>query len=74
MTWELLAKPGGEPEQFSLSSDEAIALLNAAVAAAKTAQLEWAEKPIELVPQPKLADLVRLSQLEATKEEANDTQ
>lgn len=48
-------------------------MLNVAVAAAKAAKLEWAEKAIELVPQAKFADLVRLSQLEASKEEANDT-
>jgi CRISPR-associated protein Csb1 len=71
MLWELLAKPGGEPERFSLSADEAIALLKEAVAAAKAAKLEWEEKAIELVPQAKLADLVRLSQLEATKEEGD---
>lgn len=69
MTWELLAKPGETPTTFSLSGDDAIALLEAAVAAAKAAKLEWEEEAIELVPQPKLAELVRLSQLEATKEE-----
>ena len=69
MTWELLAKPGDKPETFSLSADGAIALLKKAVAAAKVAKLEWEEKAIDLVPQAKLADLVRLSQLEATKDE-----
>ncbi len=71
MTWELLAKPGDKPETFSLSADGAIALLKEAVAAAKVAKLEWEEKAIDLVPQAKLADLVRLSQLEATKEEGD---
>lgn len=73
MTWELLAKPGEAPKTFSLSGDEAIGLLKAAVAAAKDAKLEWEEKAIELVPQDKLAELVRLSQLEATKDEGNDS-
>jgi len=68
MTWELLAKPGEAAQSFSLTGDEAITLLNAAVAAAKAAGLTWEEEPIELKPQPKLLDLVRLSQLEATKE------
>jgi CRISPR-associated protein Csb1 len=71
MTWELLKKPGEKPEIFSLSADGAIALLKEAVAAAKSANLEWEEKAIDLVPQAKLADLVRLSQLEATKEEGD---
>jgi hypothetical protein len=69
MTWELLAKPGDKPNTFSMSADETIALLKAAIAAAKVAKLEWEEKAIDLVPQAKLADLVRLSQLEATKDE-----
>ncbi|MBI5770292.1 MAG: type I-U CRISPR-associated protein Cas7 [Verrucomicrobia bacterium] len=72
MIWELLAKPGDKPETFSLSSDEAIALLQAAVVAAEKAKLEWEEAAIPLFPQPKLAELVRLSQLEATKDEGND--
>jgi CRISPR-associated protein Csb1 len=68
MTWELLEQPGEKPKSFSLKSDEAIDLLNAATMAAKDAKIKWEEEPIELVPQPKLAELVRLSQLEATKE------
>jgi len=68
MTWELLEKPGEKPKPFSLKGDEAIDLLNAATAAAKKAKIEWEDEPMELVPQPKLAELVRLSQLEATKE------
>jgi CRISPR-associated protein Csb1 len=71
MTWELLEKPGDEPRKFTLSSNDAIALLNGAVEAARKAKLNWEETPVELVPQPKLADLVRLSQQEATKGEDN---
>lgn len=72
MTWELLARPGEEPNRYSLNAEEAIGLLKAAVEAANKANLKWEEDPIELFPQPKLAELVRLSQLEATKEEANN--
>jgi hypothetical protein len=35
--------------------------------------LNWETVPIELFPQQKLVDLVRLSQLEATKEKTQDT-
>ena len=73
MSWELLEKPGETPKKFSLTGDEAVALLAVAVADAATAGLNWEEAPIELVPQQKLVDLVRLSQLEATKEENQDT-
>jgi CRISPR-associated protein Csb1 len=67
MTWELLAKPGEAPMTFSLSGDNAIELLKAAIASAKVSKLEWEEEAIQLFPQPKLVELVRLSQLEATK-------
>jgi len=72
MTWELLETPGAEPKKFTLGSREAIALLEAAIAAAKAANLDWLEDGIDLVPQPKLVKLVRLSQLEATKEEGDE--
>lgn len=72
MTWELLERPGAEPRRFELNCDTAIELLIAAIASAKSAKLGWEESAIELFPQPKLAELVRLSQLEATKEETNN--
>lgn len=71
MQWELLAKPGASVAVFSLTADEAIALLAAAVKAADEAGLKWEETPIVLTPQQKLVELVRLSQREATKEEGN---
>jgi CRISPR-associated protein Csb1 len=68
MRWELLDKPGEDPKVFTLTGGEAIGLFNEAVKAAKAAGLTWEEQPITLRPQEKLVDLVRLSQLEATKE------
>jgi hypothetical protein len=73
MSWELLEKPGDTPKKFSLTGDEAVALLEAAVVSAASAGLNWETVPIELFPQQKLVDLVRLSQLEATKEKTQDT-
>jgi CRISPR-associated protein Csb1 len=72
MKWELLDKPGAEPTTHSLTGEEAIALLKKAVETADAAGLKWEETPIALLPQQKLVDLVRLSQLEATKEEGQD--
>ncbi len=71
MKWETLAKPGAKVEEFSLNSEEAIKLLAEAVRAADNAGLIWQKSPLTLTPQAKLVDLVRLSQLEATKEEIN---
>jgi CRISPR-associated protein Csb1 len=74
MEWELLEKPGKDNvRQFSLTGEESVALLNEAVIAATKNGLVWEEAPIELVPQDKLVELVRLSQLEATKEDGNDS-
>ncbi len=72
MEWELLDRPGAPPRQFSLTGDEAVDLLKQAVAAARSAGLPWEETPLVLKPSPELLKLVRLSQLEATKEEAGE--
>lgn len=68
MEWELLERPGATPETFALTGDEAITLLNAAIASAETVKLPWAKVPIALRPSQELVKLVRLSQLEATKD------
>lgn len=70
MMWELLDKPGQEPRKFELSSDQAVALLKQTISA-KDANLPWREEPVVLAPSTKLLKLVRLSQLEATKEGAD---
>jgi len=68
MQWELLDRPGATPAKFSLSGDAAVKLLNDALTSAETAKLRWAKEPILLKPSQELVKLVRLSQLEATKE------
>lgn len=74
MEWEMLDKPGTDPKRFSLTSEEAINLLNAAIEQAKEAHITWEEKPVELTPSAELVKLVRLSQIEASKSdgEANE--
>jgi len=77
MTWELLDKPSERPKSFTVTGDNAINLLNKAVAAAKAVKLPWPEEAIVLKPSTgsgrteNLVELVRRSQLEATKEEAD---
>ena len=71
MTWDLLKSPGEEPQKYALSCDQAVELLNQAIAAAKARYLPWPEEPIELKPSSNLVELVRRSQLEATKEDAD---
>lgn len=60
--WELLDNPGeAEHKQYSLTGDEAAALFNAAVDAAKQAGLPW-EGEITLTPSDDLIQLVAKSQ------------
>jgi CRISPR-associated protein Csb1 len=71
MTWELLDKPGQSPKLFAVSSDQAVEILKQAIDAAKNEKLLWPEVPVTLKPSEQLVELVRRSQLEATKEEAD---
>lgn len=59
--WELIDKPGQEPERFKISGDEALTLLNQAIDAAREAGLPW-EGEIKLTPHDDLVELVRRSQ------------
>lgn len=62
MTWELLERPGSEPRLFELTGEQAVALLNEAITAAKDAGLTWQEEPVPLKPSVRLLELVRKSQ------------
>ena len=66
--WELLEKPGQNMRKFRLAGDQAIELLNTAIAAAKQAGLSWMEEKLTLKPSPELIELVRQSQEAAAKE------
>ncbi|QDS85931.1 CRISPR-associated protein (Cas_GSU0053) [Rosistilla ulvae] len=71
-TWELLAQPGESAEQFMISADEAVALLEESIAKAVEAQLPWNTEPLVLKPAQKLVDLVRKSQELAVTSGAED--
>lgn len=68
MVWELLDRPGVEPRKFALSGEQAVQLLNDAIASARSSKLPWREEPVVLKPSKELLKLVLLSQLQATKE------
>jgi CRISPR-associated protein Csb1 len=74
MQWELLAKPGETPQMFTLNSDNAITLLNDAVAHAAKLGMTWHDKRITLKPSKSLVDLVRRSQEQAVKGEAEESE
>lgn len=65
--WELLDVPGATPKQYSLTSDQAVELLNTAIEEARDAELPW-EGEIELTPSDELVELVRRSQELASAE------
>lgn len=71
MEWELLGPPGSDATLVSLTSEQAMALVQKAIASAKELGLPWPSTPITLKPSSRLLELVRRSQLEATKEEAS---
>lgn len=70
MTWELLDRPGQPSKSFAVSGNQAVALLEQAIAAATEVKLPWPSDPVKLKPSNDLVELVRRSQLEATKDEA----
>jgi len=72
VVFQLLETPG-KPEDFKLSSADAIKLYNEAVKAATKVGLPWDTNPIELVPSPQLVALVKKSQeLAAASESSED--
>lgn len=71
-SWEVVAGDGAEPKKFELDARTAIALLNEAIQAAKSAGLPWRDEPLVLKPAKKLVDLVRKSQDLAVKSGAEE--
>jgi CRISPR-associated protein Csb1 len=72
MSFELVPADGGKGEHYSLSVDAASKLVAAAASAAKKAGFSWERVPIELVPAPKLADLIRESRKRSAEGEGDE--
>lgn len=74
LTWELLKTPGQAPEKLTITSDEAIKVLNEAVAAAEKLGLKWLSEPVTLKPAPNLIALLKRSQeIAASTPEAKES-
>lgn len=71
LVFQLLQKPG-KPDDFTLTSADAIKLYNEAADAAVKAGLPWDTKVIELTPSPQLVALVKKSQELAAVSEASE--
>ena len=59
--FELLGADGGQPERFTLTPEQATALLSQAVEAAAAQGFGWDTTPIRLQPSPKLVGLIQRS-------------
>lgn len=67
MKWELLEKPGQKPTEITMPAEDAVKLLNEAVAAAEKLGLVWQKEPVKLIPAPNLVALLKRSQDIAAK-------
>lgn len=69
-----IVHPDGTTDQFEITTQGAISVLNEAVEAARKADFPWNEEPIRLVPQKRLVELVALSRAKglAGETEAED--
>ena len=72
LEWELLDKPGQEPQRFALDQSSALRLVQDAYADSKDAGLGWMEETLTLKPSKKLVELVCKSQELAVKEGADE--
>jgi CRISPR-associated protein Csb1 len=74
MTWQLLDTPGKKDLiEFTLTSEQAIKLLEEAVAEAEKLGLVWQKEPVKLTPSPNLVALLKRSQDIAAKTPADTT-
>lgn len=71
MKWELLETPGKAPTTFALPAQDAINLLEQAVAAAEKLGLAWQKEAVRLTPSPNLIALLKRSQEIAAKVSAD---
>jgi len=65
---EVLGRDGSVSGPYSLSSDAAASLLAAAAKAADEVGMGWTNEPVDLVPAPKLVELIRKSREVAATE------
>ncbi len=62
LKWEVLGKPGSEPELIEVTADEAISIYNESVEAAIKAGLPYRTDPVVLKPSKALTELLQRSQ------------
>jgi len=70
--WELLDRTSDDG-RYELAGDNAVALLDEAIAASKTAGIRWRDEPLVLHPSDDLVELIRRSQELAKAEEGGES-
>ena len=73
LRWELLEKPGYEPKILTITADDAIQTLKAAIDAAEAVGLIWRKEPLKLTPAPQFVELLKRSQEIAAAESVDET-
>jgi CRISPR-associated protein Csb1 len=63
----VLERPGKAPTELTITAEDAIKLLEEAVAAAEKLGLVWQKEPVKLTPSPNLVALLKRSQDIAAK-------
>jgi CRISPR-associated protein Csb1 len=69
---EIVSRDGETTGPYGLTSEQAGDLLEQAATAAADAGMPWTSEPVDLVPAPKLVDLIRRSRAVAVTAEANN--
>ena len=69
--WELLDRPGEQPQKFEFPSDQGREVYRQAVQEAQQAGLPWLEREMVLKPSRQLIALIRQSQLQAAETAAD---
>ena len=62
MKWEVLAAPGSQPTEFTLTASDGLKLFQDTVEAARKVGLPWRTEPIVLKPSPNFVKLLQRSQ------------
>ena len=69
--WELLDRPGDQPQEFELPTEQGREIYRQAVQEAQQSGLPWLEREMTLKPSRQLIALVRQSQLLAAETAAD---
>lgn len=65
LEFEVVGRDGGSAGRYQLSPEDAVTLVQRASEAAHAAGMGWTDEPVDLLPAPKLVELIRKSRMVA---------